>query len=462
MFWKISGGLYQKPFIRLADGQSLIQRAYFRGVQIPGVSHIMTVTNRELFFKIKDEFHAINASPSSVSFIIEPFWRNTAPAIAAAALQIASTHGPDAIMLILTADHSIADQAAFVQAVASATELALEGKIVTFGIQPDAPETGYDYIEANGNKVLRFVEKPSLEKAKEYLASGRFFWNSGMFCFKAGDMLGQMEKHCPDILSATRSCIEQSRLATGDGFSQLELEVAAFKKVPDASIDYAVMEKSEQVAVVPCNIGWSDSGFWALLDDLNTPDANGNRVQGDAMLHNTRDCTISSNDGLVDAVGVKNIIINTPDAILVTNKANAQDVEHIYAELKAKGHDVHKLHRPVHRPWGTYTVLEEGDGFKVKRIEVKPGASLSLQMHRHRSEHWVVVNGEATVINGECEILIKTNEATFIPVGHKHRLTNHGTTICAMIEVQYGEYIGEDDIIRLEDAYGRIPGGDGV
>ena len=455
--WPVSRDLHPKSFIRLADGQSLLQKAYLRGAQLPGVSHLITVTNREHFFKTEDDFREVNATKASTSYILEPFGRNTAPAIAAAALQVAKTHGPDAILLVLAADHLIADQAAFQQAVVEAIDLVQQGKLVTFGIQPDAPETGYGYIESDGNRVLRFVEKPSLEKAKEYLASGHFLWNSGIFCFAAGTMLEQMEKHCPAILSATRACIEQSRLVTGDGFSQLELDAAAFKNVPDDSIDYAVMEKSDQVAVVPCNIGWIDIGSWVALGDLYAVDANGNRIQGETVLHDTRDCTIQSNVRLVGAVGVENlIIIDTQDAVLVANKSSAQDVKQIYAELKVKGHDAHKLHRKVHRPWGTYTVLEQGDGFKIKRIEVKPGGSLSLQMHRHRSEHWVVVNGSAMVVNGEREIIINANESTFIPAGHKHRLTNLGTTPCVIIEVQSGGYVGEDDIVRFEDAYRRI------
>jgi mannose-1-phosphate guanylyltransferase len=424
---------------------------------LKSVKQLITVTNREFFFKSQDELHELEIPLPQVSFILEPFGRNTAPAIAAASLQAFEYHGPEAILLVLAADHLIADQAAFQSAVAKAVELAQNGKLVTFGIQPAAPETGYGYIESDGNSVRRFVEKPSLEKAKEYLASGRFLWNSGIFCFAAGTMLQQMEKYCPVILSTTRACIVQSRLATGGGFSQLELDPTAFKSVPDESIDYAVMEKSDQVAVVPCNIGWSDIGSWSALGDLNQADANGNRIQGDAVLYETLNCTIQSNDRLVGAVGVENlIIIDTPDALLVANKASAQDVKHIYAELKAKGHEAQKLHRTVHRPWGTYTVLEEGDGFKIKRIEVKPGASLSLQMHQHRSEHWVVVNGSAKVINGELEILIATNESTFIPAGKKHRLTNPGSTVCVMIEVQSGSYVGEDDIVRFDDAYGRI------
>lgn len=455
--WPVSRELHPKPFIRLADGQSLLQKAYLRGAQLPGVSHLITVTNRELFFKTEDEFGEVNATKASTSFILEPFGRNTAPAIAAAALQVAQMHGSYAILLVLAADHLIADQAAFQQAVFKAVELAQQGKLVTFGIQPHAPETGYGYIESEGNRVLRFVEKPSLDKAQQYLASGRFLWNSGIFCFSAGAMLKQMEQHCPAILAATRSCIEKSRLATGAGFSQLELDASTFSNVPDDSIDCAVMEKSDQVAVVQCNIGWSDIGSWAALGDLDVADAEGNRIQGDAMLHNTRNCTIQTDGRLVGAVGVNNLlIVDTPDALLVADKAQAQDVKHIFANLKAQGHDAHKLHRTVHRPWGAYTVLEEGPGFKIKRIEVKPGAALSLQMHRHRSEHWVVVSGTATVVNGEQEIQLQPNQSTYIPAGHKHRLINLGASPCVMIEVQCGAYVGEDDIERLTDKYGRF------
>lgn len=455
--WPVSRELHPKPFIRLADGQSLLQKAYLRGAQLPGVSQLITVTNRELFFKTEDEFREVNTTKASTSYILEPFGRNTAPAIAAAALQVAKTHGPDAILLVLAADHLIADQAAFQQAVVEAIDLAQQGKLVTFGIQPNAPETGYGYIESDGNRVLRFVEKPSLEKAKEYLASGHFLWNSGIFCFAAGTMLEQMEKHCPAILSATRACIEQSRLATGDGFSQLELDAAAFKNVPDDSIDYAVMEKSDQVAVVPCSIGWSDIGSWNAVGDLTAADGNGNRIEGEAQLHEVNNCYIQSNDRMVGAVGVSNlIIVDTPDALLVADCSRAQDVKHLYASLKAQGHDAHKLHRTVHRPWGTYTVLEDSPRFKIKRIEVKPGASLSLQMHHHRSEHWIVVSGMARVVNGERELLVNTNESTYIPAGHKHRLENPGVLNLVMIEVQSGEYLGEDDIVRFEDNYGRV------
>ena len=454
--WPVSRELHPKPFMRLSDGQSLLQKAYLRGAQLPGVRQFITVTNRELFFKTEDEFREVNANRASNSYILEPFGRNTAPAIAAAALQVAKTHGPDAILLVLAADHLIADQPAFQKAVVEAIDLAQEGKLVTFGIQPNAPETGYGYIEFDGRKVLRFVEKPSLEKAKEYLVSGHFLWNSGIFCFAAGSMLEQMEKHCPAILSATRECIGQSRLAKGDGFSQLELDAASFKNVLDDSIDYAVMEKSDQVAVVPCDIGWSDIGSWSAVGILTEPDCEGNRIEGEVRLYDVKNCHIQSNGRMIGVVGVSDlIIVDTPDALLVVDRNRAQDVKYLYASLVVEGHDVHKVHRTVHRPWGTYTVLEDGPRFKIKRIEVKPGASLSLQMHHHRSEHWIVVSGMARVVNGENELFINTNESTYIPAGHKHRLENPGVLNLVMIEVQSGEYLGEDDIVRFEDNYGR-------
>lgn len=454
--WPVSRELHPKPFIRLPDGQSLLQKAFVRGSTLPGVAEVLTVTNRELFFKTEDEFRSVNAAHLPTSFVLEPFGRNTAAAVAAAALRVADSHGAEAQLLILAADHLISDQAAFAAAVAQAQQLASQGKLVTFGIQPDAPETGYGYIEAHGNEVLRFVEKPSLDKAREYVASGRYLWNSGMFCFSAGTLLREMEQHCPAILAATRACLAESRQAEGSGFSQLELDATTFAHVPDNSIDYALMEISQHVAVVPCTIGWSDIGSWTALGDLAEPDGNGNRVQGEALLHASHNCTIQTNGRLVGAVGVNDlIIIDTPDALLVANKSHAQDVKHIFAALKAQGHEAHKLHRTVHRPWGTYTVLEEGAGYKMKRIEVKPGASLSLQMHHHRSEHWVVVSGTATVVNGEQEINLQPNQSTYIPAGHKHRLLNPGLVDTVIIEIQTGGYLGEDDIVRFEDKYGR-------
>ncbi len=455
--WPVSREQHPKPFIRLKDDQSLLQKAFIRGAVLENVTEVMTVTNRDLFFKTQDEYRPVNLGKLPLSYILEPFGRNTAPAVAAAAIQVVKAHGPDAILLILAADHLIADQAEFANAVKQATTLAAAGKIVAFGIQPTAPETGYGYIEADGNAVIKFVEKPSAEVATGYVASGRFLWNSGMFCFAAGTMLAEMEKHCPDVLVMVKTCLASSALAKGEGFEQLELNSVDFASAPDISIDYAVMEKTDCAAVVPCSIGWSDIGSWDAIGDLSAPDEQGNRVDGHALLHDVANCYIQSKERMVGAVGIKNlVIIDTPDALLVADRSRAQDVKHVYAKLKSQGHETHKLHRTVHRPWGTYTVLEEGSRFKIKRIEVKPGASLSLQMHHHRSEHWIVVSGMAKVVNGELDLLIATNESTYIPAGHKHRLENPGVVNLVMIEVQSGEYLGEDDIVRFQDVYGRV------
>ncbi len=460
--WPVSREAHPKPFIRLADGQSLLQKAWLRGAVLSQVTEILTVTNRELFFKTEDEYGEVSGSVGKAGlpnrYILEPFGRNTAPAIAAAAMQVAEKHGEDACLLVLAADHLIADQVAFAEAVTSAMSLAQQGKLVTFGIRPDRPETGFGYIEANGNEVKRFVEKPDLKTAGEYLASGRFLWNSGMFCFQAGAMLKEMQTHCPRVLEAVKRSTAVSKKMEGEAVSQLELDADTFKEVPDDSIDYALMEKSANVAVVACEIGWSDIGSWSVLGDLTAADAAGNRVEGEAILYEASNCYIQSADRLVAAVGVKDlVIIDTPDALLVADRNSSQNVKHIFAKLKAEGHEAHRLHSTVHRPWGTYTVLEEGSHFKIKRIEVKPGASLSLQMHHHRSEHWIVVRGMAKVVNGQQELYVQTNESTYIPAGHKHRLENPGMLPLVMIEVQSGEYLGEDDIVRFDDKYGRAP-----
>ena len=456
--WPVSRELHPKPFIRLADGQSLLHKAFLRGAAQRGVAEVLTVTNRELLFKTRDEYAEVNATGLATSFILEPFGRGTAAAVAAAALRIVASHGEDAILLVLPADHLIGDPVAFAAAVDEAVRLAATGKLVTFGIRPEGPETGYGYIEARGNDVLRFVEKPSLEVAREYVESGRYLWNSGMFCFAARTVVTEMSQHCPDILDAVRTCLERSRTAQGKGYAQTELDPDTFAAVPDNSIDYALMEQSKRVAVVPCSIGWSDIGSWSAIGALTPADAQRNRVEGSAFLHDVRDCYIRSEARIVGAVGVDDLlIIDTADALLVAHRSRAQDVKHIYGQLKAKGHEAHRLHRTVHRPWGTYTVLEEGPGFKIKRIEVKPGASLSLQMHHKRSEHWIVVSGTAQVVNGEREMVIRTNESTFIPAGNKHRLENPTRDELVIIEVQSGPYLGEDDIVRFDDKYGRAP-----
>ena len=452
--WPVSRELHPKPFIRLADGQSLLQKAFLRGARLPGVSEVLTVTNRELFFKTRDEYREV-APDIRASFILEPFGRGTAAAAACAALHVAATHGRDALLLILPADHLIEKLDAFAAAVARATELARAGRLVTFGIKPTSPETGYGYIEARGNDVVRFVEKPSPDKAAQFVSSGRFLWNSGMFCFSAGTLVDEMQRHSPAIVEAARRCVES---APGRDAGELELPGEAFRNVPEDSIDYAVMEKSDKVAVVPCDIGWSDIGSWTAIGALTAPDEHGNRIEGESVLHDVRDSYIRSGHRMVGAVGVSGlVIVDTPDALLVADASRAQDVKRLYARLKEQGHEAHKLHRTVHRPWGTYTVLEEGPGFKIKRIEVKPGASLSLQMHQHRSEHWIVVNGTAHVVNGERELTVNVNESTFIPPRNKHRLSNPTNVELVIIEVQSGPYLGEDDITRFDDRYGRVP-----
>ncbi|MDE2255322.1 MAG: mannose-1-phosphate guanylyltransferase/mannose-6-phosphate isomerase [Betaproteobacteria bacterium] len=453
--WPVSRESHPKPFIKLADGQSLLQKTFLRAAALPGVKEIYTVTNRDFFFKTDDEYREVNAAQVATTFLLEPFGRNTAAAVAAAALH-AESQQPDAVLLVLPADHLIHDQAAFVAAVQQATQLAREGWLVTFGIEPEAPETGFGYIEADDHKVKRFIEKPDAETARGLLAAGGHYWNSGMFCFTPATILQEMQRHCPQIVEGVQDCLGRSRRVQGEGLMQVELDARSFEHVRDISIDYAVIEKSERVAVVPCNIGWSDIGTWAALGELLPPDALGNRCTGTVALYDVHNCAIHSEDRLVGAVGVEGlVIVDTPDALLVVAQDRTQDVRHVYTQLKARKHDAHKLHRTVHRPWGTYSILEEGPGFKIKRLVVKPKASLSLQMHHHRSEHWVVVSGMAKIINGEHDTFIRANESTFIPPCTPHRLMNSGTVPLVMIEVQSGEYLGEDDIVRFDDIYSR-------
>lgn len=454
--WPVSRETHPKPFMKLADGESLLQKAFLRGTAVAEGGELLTVTNRELFFKTEDDYRAVNTTGINTRFVLEPFGRNTAAAVAAAALVLEKAHGPDVTLLILTADHLVQAVDQFAQAVRRAQVLAQQGYLVTFGIQPTAPETGYGYIEYHEESVLRFVEKPNAELAAQYLQSGRFLWNSGMFCFTAQTLLQEMRQHCTPLLAAVEACVAGSFETTGPGFAQLELHKELFAKVPEDSIDYAVMEKSDRLKVVPCNIGWSDIGSWSAVSELTAPDAQGNRLQGQAMLEDAENCFVISPSRLVGLVGVRDlVVVDTPDALLVADRNRTQDVKKIYSKLKARGHDAHKLHRTVHRPWGAYTVLEEGHHFKIKRIEVKPGHKLSLQMHHHRSEHWIVVSGTAVVVNGEQEIMLRPNESTYIPAGHQHRLVNPGVIDLVMIEVQSGQYLGEDDIVRFSDQYGR-------
>lgn len=462
--WPVSREAHPKPFIKMEDGLSLLQKTYLRGQATGTVESVTTVTNRELFFRTEDDYRELTAS-EPLHYLLEPFGRNTAPAVAAAALELKHRYGDQALMLVLPADHLIQDEKAFTDAVGIAEEAAAEGQLVTFGIRPTHAETGFGYIELDeGAKtntgqalpVLRFVEKPSREVAEEYVAGGHHLWNAGMFCFQVGTLLEELATHAPSLLNGIMATLDASQYSEGEGHTVKRLCPEAFSAVDDDSIDYALMEKSTRVMVVPCDLGWSDIGSWQAMAELVAPDDAGNRVIGDAELENASGNYIRSPHRLTAAVGVKDlVIVDTPDALLVAHQDHSQDVKKIVARLKSGSGELHQHHVTVHRPWGTYTVLEEGERFKMKRIEVKPGASLSLQMHHHRSEHWIVVSGTAKVVNGEKEILLCTNESTYIPAGHKHRLENPGIIPLMMIEVQSGEYLGEDDIVRFEDSYGR-------
>ena len=462
--WPVSREGHPKPFMKLADGETLIEKTYKRAAKLPGVAKengkakLLTVTNRDYYFMSKDELHKAGATGS---FLLEPYGRNTAPAIAMAAHRVQDKFGVDALMLVLSADHLIEDEVAFAEAVHKAVQLAAMDILVTFGIVPRAPETGFGYIKAGGElkggyQVEAFVEKPDASTAQKYLDSGDYFWNSGMFCFSAGQFLNQLSMYAPEVGEACAKCWNELKNASSVEQTMLEISESLFQQVPDISVDYAVMERSNRVAVVPSDIGWSDIGSWNAIRDLVKPDSQNNRAYGDAIFVNSKDTFVQSEDRLVAAVGLDNVmIIDTSDALLVAATDCSQDVKQVVSLLKKTNHDAFKLHKTVSRPWGTYTVLEEGSGFKMKRIEVKSGGCLSLQMHKHRSEHWIVVEGEAVVVNGDNELIVKNNESTYIPAGQKHRLENRTSNNLVLIEVQCGAYLGEDDIVRFDDRYGR-------
>ncbi|WP_081977414.1 mannose-1-phosphate guanylyltransferase/mannose-6-phosphate isomerase [Dickeya undicola] len=452
--WPVSREQHPKPFIRLSDGESLIQKALLRALAFDGVKEIITVTNKELLFKAVDAFSEVYKGEIPISYILEPVGRNTAAAIASAALLTHKKYGNDAILMILAADHLINNSDAFISAVSHAASLALQSKLVTFGIRPEKPETGYGYIKYHGNQVERFVEKPSASKAHEYIESGDYLWNSGMFCFSCGTILEEMRALCPEVLVDVEHSISVSHFLEMNGATQLELDMGTFSQVEDISIDYAVMEKSKQVSVVPCDIGWCDIGSWTALGELGSIDSNGNTVEGcaEVLAYNTSNCYIKADERVIGTVGVDNlVIVDTPDALLVASKDDGQNVKSIYNQLKAKGHQAYKIHRTVHRPWGTSTILEEGNNFKINRIVVKPGAKLSMQLHHHRSEHWIVMSGAAKIVNGNKNIFLSTNQSTYIPAGEQHRVENPGVIDLVMIEVQSGEYLGDDDVIRFDE-----------
>lgn len=454
--WPMSRAALPKQLLPLVSELSMLQETIARLSNWAEIDAPIIVCGNDHRFMVAEQLRALNITPKSI--MLEPVGRNTAPAIAAAAMTLSDT--PEALMLVLPADHVIHDVDAFELAVQRAAVAAEAGRLVTFGIQPNCPETGYGYIQS-GDAVLnadgcfevsRFVEKPNLETAEAYIASGDFFWNSGMFLFKPSVYLAELAKFKPQI-------VQQVKLAIENSYQDLDfcrLEEKAFSASPSDSIDYAVMEQTSSAAVVPVDIGWNDVGSWTALWDVQEQDANGNALRGDVFALNVQGSLVRSESRLVAAIGVKDlIIVETPDAILVAHKDAAQEVKKVVDYLKLNGRGEHEQHSRVYRPWGWYEAVDNGGRFQVKRIMVKPGAKLSLQMHHYRAEHWVVVSGTAVVSRDGVDEVLSENQSTYIPIGVKHRLENPGKLPLHIIEVQSGSYLGEDDIVRFEDNYGR-------
>ena len=451
--WPYSRSLYPKQFLPLVSDNTLVQETILRLEGSIAAPDPIIVCNNDHRFMVAEQIRAIGKKPASI--LLEPAARNTAPALALAALQ-ANEHHEDPVILVLPADHVIKNIAAFHEAMQKAEKAALDGKLVTFGIVPTHPETGYGYIQASGSNdcrpVKQFVEKPNLETAKAYLASGEYFWNSGMFAFKASVLLKELETHAPDILS---SCRQALQLAQSD-LDFIRVDHDSFSQCPEDSIDYAVMEKTDNAIVIPLDAEWSDVGSWSALWEISEKDSDGNTLRGDVLTEDSKNSFIQSEQKLITTIGIDNlVIVETDDAILVADKNRVQDVKTVVNRLKAQQRSETQIHRKVYRPWGYYDSIDSGDRFQVKRIVVNPGQKLSLQMHHHRAEHWVVVSGTAKVTRGEEEILVSENESTYIPLGVKHRLENPGSIALEMIEVQSGGYLGEDDIVRYDDTYGR-------
>jgi mannose-1-phosphate guanylyltransferase/mannose-6-phosphate isomerase len=471
--WPVSRQAHPKPFMKLG-GSALLEQAISRG-QACGTDDVFIVTNQDHLF-LTQNLVAEMADPPHVSYLLEPKGRNTAPAIALAALAVAQQHGPEAVMLVLAADHLIPDTSAFVANALEAARHAQQGQLAVFGIQPTSPETGFGYIEVakvatEPQQVIKFVEKPDRTTAMEYLATGRYYWNSGMFCFAAGTMIEALAQHAPQVLQAAKAAMGTSAEQAGQGTTQsiTRFDPHAFGLQPDISIDYAVMERAQNVTLIPAKFGWSDVGAWPAVADAHTADANGNTIACESHIDwinvdttNTHvHIDTQGHKQVVATIGVKDVVIvHTPDALLVANKSCAQDVKKVVDALKQRHIDSAQyqstvLPASVNRPWGTYTTLKEEAGYKVKRITVRPGQSLSLQYHHHRAEHWTVVRGHGIVQIGDVQHPTGPGEYRYIPLKEQHRLTNTGEEELVLIEVQVGDYLGEDDIVRLQDNYGR-------
>lgn len=457
--WPMSRELYPKQFLRLYGEQSMLQETVTR-LNGLGASEPLVICNEEHRFLVAEQLRQINRLSKNI--ILEPVGRNTAPAITLAALS-AIDEGSDPLLLVLAADHVIENPEAFHQAVQNAISFAEQGKLVTFGIVPTGPETGYGYIqrgmELGSNaesiyRVQRFVEKPNLPTALQYLETGEYYWNSGMFLFRAKRFLEEMATFRPDILQACLKAIETLEPDEQQNFIRVDKE--SFSACPDESVDYAVMEKTTDAIVVPLDAGWNDIGSWAALWDVNNKNAAGNAVTGDVFTHNAENCYINTDEKLVAAIGVENlVIVNTKDAVLVIDKSQVQDVKKVVEYLKSAQRREYRLHRESYRPWGRNDIVVNTPRYHVNRITVKPGGQFSLQMHHHRAEHWVILSGTARVTINDENFLLTENQSTFIPIGAQHRLENPGKIPLELLEIQSGSYLEDDDIVRTQDHYGR-------
>ena len=451
--WPLSRELYPKQLLNLTEDISLMQATIRRITTLPEMLlPLVVVVGEEYRFLIQKQIVELGLQ-DKITIILEPVGRDTAPAICAAAVYALSKHGEDTVMLVLPADHLISNLEAFQQGVEQAKKLAAEGKLVTFGITPHKPETGYGYIKKGPeNEVVAFVEKPDRKTAEKYLAEGNYYWNSGIFAFTLKTFIDEVKKHTPQTCTSMEGSVDKGRV--DEPF--FRLDQTSMETCACESIDYALMEKSDRLAVVPVDMEWSDIGSWQALWDVSKKDGNGNVVHGDVVLEDVQNSLIRAENRLVAGVGLRDtLVVETADAVLVAPFSRAQDVKKIVERIKADHKEEYRLHRTVYRPWGSYTILEEQQRYKIKRITVNPGAKLSLQMHHHRSEHWIVVKGTAKVTCGDETFLVYENESTYISAGRKHRLENDGVIPLELIEVQNGSYLGEDDIVRYDDVYGR-------
>ncbi|MBM5799495.1 MAG: mannose-1-phosphate guanylyltransferase/mannose-6-phosphate isomerase [Cyanobacteria bacterium K_DeepCast_35m_m2_023] len=463
--WPLSRATYPKQYWALAGNaeETLLQQTYQRLIGLTNLAPPLLICNEDHRFIVAEQMRQIGVEPAAI--LLEPMGRNTAPAVAIAALH-ATAAGADPLLLVLAADHVIQDAARFRSTVEAGLETAEQDRLVTFGIVPTAPETGYGYIEAAAElstaggsattaepqAIARFVEKPDRATAEQFLATGRFTWNSGMFLFKASAILSELENHAPEVLRACRSALEHD--SADLDFRRLEHN--AFAGCPSVAIDVAVMEKTQRGAVLPLEAGWSDVGSWSVLWETAERNRDGNVLRGRVISEDSRNCYLRSEHRLVVGLGIEDlVVVETDDVVLVAGRDRAQDIKGIVGRLEAEGASESKAHRRIYRPWGHYDGVTEGERWQVKKIVVNPGASLSLQMHHHRAEHWIVVRGTAVVEKDGSKELVCENQSTYIPLGCKHRLSNPGQIPVELIEVQSGPYLGEDDIVRFEDRYGR-------